>query len=375
MKLLDNYIFNPHLRYENHTLIFSQDQAEPVSFGGILAASVMASLLSVADEGEARGLVLDTPAGRDDFFRRYENEVLADNGGLFSTEVQALSEAYVEFFSDEDTCLRICRNDRLLDRAIGLTVEYMQRLVREQVGEQIYDVVPWTEPFAQWLYNAGFVETRRQHLLSIDWTDPAAVYSLADELSSDRSPLTDQQSPLFLFSGLSSDQVLNSYWSWLNSQAEQIAGEYPDAPVQLAEIRQTILQHETDPYFLKSEISQLPPAAINLFNRWMTLWTDFIQDKIQPPTTRRQRKEEEQLFFPDTILQCPTADMTEKYAATREYIRERSRYDEKFRKFSKNESFARFCRQLTLLFGWHVEPDSLRKSMLRRPKRKTKKYV
>lgn len=68
-------------------------------------------------------------------------------------------------------------------------------------------------------------------------------------------------------------------------------------------------------------------------------------------------------------------DMDEKYAAAREYIKERSRYDEKFRKFAKDVSHARFCRQLTLLFGWYVDPDSLRKSMLRKPKRKTKKYT
>ena len=42
-------------------------------------------------------------------------------------------------------------------------------------AQQIYDLVPWTGPFAQWLLNAGYVETRRQHLLSIDWNDPAAV--------------------------------------------------------------------------------------------------------------------------------------------------------------------------------------------------------
>ena len=95
MRLLNDYIFDDRLRYEGHKLVYTPEGKAPVIFGGILAASVMATLLSVTDEGETRGIELDTPQGRNDFFVRYEKEMIADNGGLFETEVQTLNEAYI----------------------------------------------------------------------------------------------------------------------------------------------------------------------------------------------------------------------------------------------------------------------------------------
>ena len=117
------------------------------------------------------------------------------------------------------------------------------------------------------------------------------------------------------------------------------------------------------------------PDQINLFRKWMVQWTEFVQAKLQPAASKRPKKEEGQLFFPDNVLKCPTDDMQEKYAATREYIKARCQYDNKFKFFEKKSKFTEFCRQLTMLFGWYVDPNSLRKSMNRKPKRKTKKYV
>ena len=175
MHLLSDYIINAHTRYEAHTLFYIPENGDSIELRGFLAAAIFAALIVDTNEGDARGIALDTDEQREAFFTRYEKEVRRDNGGLFSTEVQTLNEAYLEFTGDEEILVQICRNDRLFDLADGLMIEYMQRLVREQVGEQIYDLVPWTGPFAQWLLNAGYVETRRQHLLSIDWNDPAAV--------------------------------------------------------------------------------------------------------------------------------------------------------------------------------------------------------
>ena len=374
--LLDNYIFSPSLRYEGHKLIYTPENEGPIEFGGMLAASVLGALLSVTDEGETRGIVLDTPEGRNDFFKRYEKEVIADNGGLFTTEVQMLSEAYLEFTGEEGLLLQLCRNDRILDLAVGLTVEYMERLVRERVGEHIYDVAPWTEPFAQWLFNAGYVEARRQYLLSINWTDAPAVYALAEELQKEPSWSASNQSPLFVFDDLSAEQVLNGYWNWLWETVQQEANRYPDAKKRLIEYKQLILQHETNYDDLKPEMKDFTPDQINLFRSWMNQWTDFVKQQIKPTATSpKKRKEEGQLFFPDDVLTCPTEDTDEKYAAAREYITERKRYDKEFRIFVKNSSHAKLCRQLTLLFGWYVEPSALRKSLLRKPKRKTKKYT
>ena len=360
MKLFNDYIFDDRLRYEGHKLVYTPEDKAPVIFGGILAASVMATLLSVTDEGETRGIVLDTPQGRNDFFVRYEKEMLADNGGLFETEVQTLNEAYMEFAGDEEMLARICRNDRLLDLAIGLTVEYMQRLVREQIGEQIYDQVPWEGPFAKWLLNAGYVETRRQYLLSIDWLDSASVYALAEQLLP--NPSSEPHDPLFVFDGLSAEQVLNGYWTWLWTETQKEANLYPDAKVRLTEYKQTILEKETHYDDLKPEMKDFTPDQLNLFRKWMNLWIDFVREKItnpeesfpQPQKSTRIKQE----LFPDKYLTCPEPD---HYAPTRDYIIERCRYDDAFKNYIIQHTLAQLCDQLTLMFGWYVVPNHLSK--------------
>lgn len=375
IRLLEDYIVDGQMRYEAHKMIYIPEGGQPIVLGGILAASMLCALLSVTDEGERREIVIDTPEGRNDFFRRYEKEMLADNGGLFTTEVQRLNEAYMELAGEEGALLRICRNDRLLDLALGLMVEYMERLVREQVEEQIYIAVPWTGPFAQWLFNAGYAETRRQHLLTINWTNAAEVYALAEEINEPKGTEDENQEPTFVFEGLSAEQVLNGYWKWLWETAQKDANQYPDAKVRLAEYKQLILDNEMDYDFLKPEMKDFTPEQLNLFRSWMGKWKEFVEQKIEPERPKQQKKEEEQLFFSDAVLKCPTEETEDRYAATREYIKERKRYDKEFAKFVKNASHAKLCRQLTLLFGWYVEPSTLRKSLLRSPKRKTKKYT
>ena len=374
MHLLSDYIIDARTRYEEHHLIYETEE-ETLELRGFLAAAILGALLSVTDEAEVRGIVLDSQEGRNDFFRCYEKEMLADNGGLFHTEVEALNEAYLPFVGREELLLRICRNDRLLDLAARLTVEYMQRLVREQVCEHIYDFVPWTTPFAQWLFDAGHAETRRQELLALDWTSPVEVFELSERFFKDQRLTTNDPSPTFVFEGLSAEQVLNGYWEWLWGEAQKEAEMYPDKNVRLAKIKQMILENETDYDFLKPEMKHFSAEAHNLFRAWMNNWTEFVRGKIQPQKPKQQKKEEGQLFFPDEVLKCPTEDMEEKYAATREYVKERCKYDAKFRFFAKKSKFAEFCRQLTMLFGWYVDPNSLRKSLKRKPKRQTKKYV
>ena len=369
-QLLADYIFSDTLRYENHRIIYGSTAENRMELGGFLGAAVLGALLYGKDESRERNIILNTSEGRKQFFKRYEDETLQENGGYFNAEVQTLSEAYIELNGDLTCLFAICGNERLYDLAFGLMVDYMEMLVEEQVREHIYDLVPWTQPFAQWLYDAGFVETRRQHLLAIDWTDPAGVYALAEFL---RKP-TEETEPTFVFDGLSADQVLNGYWEWLWNAAQTEANLYPDFKVRLAEYKEKILKDETEWGFIKPEMKDFSPDRINLFREWMNQWTNFVKEKIKPETPKQQKKEE-QMFFPDNVLKCPTEDTKEKYAATREYIKERVRYDKEFGKFVKNASRAKLCRQLSLLFGWYVEPDSLRKSLSRSPKRKTKNYT
>lgn len=363
MHLLDNHIIDAHTRYESHRLIYTPDNQEPLEFGGFLAAAILAALIVDTDEGDARDLALDTPSEREQFFARYEREVRRDNGGLFITEVQALNEAYLEFTGAEETLVRLCRNDRLYDLAIGLMVEYMQRLVREVVCDQIYDLCPWTGPFAQWLFNAGPVETRRQKLLSIDWTDAAEVYTLSEEITNHQLQITNNTSPTFFFDGLSAEQVLNGYWKWLWESVQQQANMYPDAKQRLVEYKQDILENEINYDFLKPEMKNFTPEQLNLFRSWMNQWTDFVKRKITSPAEEsfpEQHKSPriKQVLFPDKYLTCPAAN---RYADTRDYIIERCRYDAECRKFILSHTIAELCDQLSMMFGWYLVPNHLSK--------------
>jgi len=343
--------------------VYETEEGETLEIRGFLAAAILGARLSVTDEAEVRGIVLDSPEGRDDFFRRYEKEVLADNGGLLHVEVEAFCEAHMMLASDQQLLLRICHNDRLLDLAVGLTVEYMQRLVREQVCEHIYDFVPWTTPFAQWLYSAGHAETRRQELLSIDWMDSAEVFALNEKLSNSQSATTNH-SPTFVFEGLSAEQVLCGYWEWLWETAQKEAEMYPDAKVQLAKIKQMILDNETDYDFLKPEMKHFSAEAHNLFRAWMNNWTEFVQAKLQPIAAIPTRKNPQQELFLDTTLPIPPEN---DYTAVREYIRERCKYDSEFKKYYKIHK-TKICDQLTFMFGWAVDYNSLYHSLNRKLK-------
>ena len=66
--LLDNYIISPSTRYENHTLIYTAADSDPIELRGILAAAILAALIVDTDEGDARGIALDTDEQREDFF-------------------------------------------------------------------------------------------------------------------------------------------------------------------------------------------------------------------------------------------------------------------------------------------------------------------
>ena len=277
-RLLDKYIFSDRLRYENHRLIYGTTAEERIEIGGFMAAAVLGALLFGQDEGQERGIMLNTREGRKEFFERYEDEMLHENGGFFTTEVQTLSEAYIELIGETNMLLAICGNDRLYDLAFGLTVDYMQKLVAEEVREHIYDLVPWSEPFAQWLYDAGFVETRRQKLLAMDWSNPEEVYALAEII---RKP-KEEAEPTFVFNGLSANEVFNGYWEWLWNAVQTDANLYPDAKTRLVKLKQLILENETHYDFLQPEMNDIAPEHARLFDSWMTQWADFVTGKIKP---------------------------------------------------------------------------------------------
>lgn len=361
-QLLDNYIFSDALRYENHRMIYDTGTENRTEIGGFPAAAVLGALLYGQDEGRERGIFVTDPNGRKEFIRRYEDETLHENGGMFKTEVQALSEAYMEFNGDMNILLAICGNERLYDLAFGMMVEYMEQLVKEQVYEHIYELCEWREPFAQWLFDAGYIETNRQHLLSIDWTDAAIVCGLAEEI--EKSPTLETSNPSFLFDGERAEDLLNGYYNWLMASVEQEAALYPDANVQLAAFKTKVLQYETDYDFLKPEMKSFTPDQLNLFRKWMNQWIHFLQEKIQPVNPKK--KDIRQEFLLDDVQPVP---QERNYVQLREYIFERCKYDKKFEKAFKDKKRTDFCDQLSLLFGWFVDPNALGKRLNKKSKK------
>ena len=357
-RLLDDYRFDDRLRYEAHTLHYLPEQGEEMVIGNIMGAAVLCALLADTDEGDARDIALDDEAQRELFFERYEREMRRDNGGLFNTEVEALSDAYIEL-TDSDALIQICRNDRLFDLAVGLVVDYMKRLVMERVRAHIYDAATWCMPFAQWLFNAGWVETQRQQLLAIDWTDAAQVYALAQKLQAGNEP--EPMKPMFLFEGEDAEQLMSEYFRWLWTQVKAQAAMQPDAAVQLARLKTDVLEQETNWDFIKPELKQLAPEHINLFRKWMTQWTDFITRKMNDnpqstfPTPVKTPKVK-QVLFADNVLSCPPEN---NYVKACEYIEDRCRYDVPFHTYYNSHTRVDFCKQLTAIFGWYVDPGFL----------------
>ena len=59
MHLLDNYTIDARTRYENHTLIYTAADSDPIELRGILAAAILAALVAeAASQGISRATAL-----------------------------------------------------------------------------------------------------------------------------------------------------------------------------------------------------------------------------------------------------------------------------------------------------------------------------
>jgi hypothetical protein len=183
MHLLDNYTFDARTRYEGHKLIYTPEDGEPIALGGILGAALLCARLLNTDEQKERGIFLSEALRYEPFFVQYESEVIADDWGYIEAELEQLDLAYLDVCSNDQVSLQtICPNKRQLSIAMDVVETYMRRITIERYKAHIYELVPWTTPFAQWLYSAAHAEPRRQRFLQIDWTDPALVHELACRL-------------------------------------------------------------------------------------------------------------------------------------------------------------------------------------------------
>ena len=279
--LLEDYIFSDTLRYEGHKLIYTPENGAPIVLGGILGVALLCVRLLNTDEQKERGFALSEELHYDPFFVQYDSEVIADDWGYLDAELEQLDLAYLELFSNDQVSIEtICPNKRQLSIAMDVVSTYMHRITIEVYKAHIYDLVPWTTPFAQWLFNAAHAEPQRQRFLTIDWTDPALVHDLAEEQSRNPSPVTPN--PLFVFDGEEAADIMARYWDWLWNFAQKEAALYPDSKVVMADYKQLILREETNYDFLKPEMKDFTPKQLNLFRAWMNQWIDFVTAKIKP---------------------------------------------------------------------------------------------
>lgn len=365
-KLLDNYIFNERMRYESHQLVYCYSvEEEPIQIRGFLGVAVLCARLINNEEGERREIPLDieNKQKQEKIFTRYDNEVVNDDWGFLDMEVNLLNDAFIQLTVSEKDISDICPNLRQLTIAMSMLKAYMHRLVVEVYGEHIWEAEKWTMPFGLWLFNAGLTETLRQRYFSIDWTDPVMVNALTESLN-------QAIKPSYFFKGEDANDIMRRYWEWLWDNARKQAAETPDAEMQLAEIKELILSNETDEHFFEDDLRELPTDIQRLFRQWTTRWTTFLTDKLAStaqnsfPEQQRQTRVE-QVLFPDTTLTCP---QPRKYTQVRDYIHDRSLYDEAFRDYYESHFLNDFCEQLTLMFGWYVNPNSLGKNLKRKKK-------
>lgn len=279
-RILDNYIISPSTRYESHRLIYAPQGEDPIELGGVLAAALFCAFIIDTDEGDRRELALDSDEQREAWFQAYEREVRREDWGYLSAEISQLRDNYVQLAVDSITLHDICPNNRLLELAMELTVTYMQHLVLKIYREHIWDLIPWTEPFAQWLWSASQVETRRQRYLQTDWTDAPMVDQLADEPSS--NPLIHSSSnPLFVFEGEKAADIMERYLIWLADEYVAMKQEIPGAKITSAD-RKYIYAQETDWAFLSDEIDQLDASEQKEWTRWQQEWNRFLSERLLP---------------------------------------------------------------------------------------------
>jgi len=273
-QLLADTIFSERLRYEGHRLVYMLEEEEPIELGGFLGAAILAALIVDTDEGEARGIALDTDEEQQAFFLRYDKETRRDDWGYLSAEITQLSDNYIQIAVGDHSLKELCPNLRLLDLAMNLTVTYMQRLVRDIYRDHIWEVMPWKTNFPQWLIDAARVETRRQRYFHTDWTDAAIVNELAE--------MPDEtERPTFYFEAEKGADIMERYLEWFSEVFVAMKEELPGAKI-TSDDRKYIFEQETDWAFLSDEIAQLSPAEQKEWKHWCKEWTTFLKDRLLP---------------------------------------------------------------------------------------------
>lgn len=272
--MLEDYIFSDRLRYEQHAFILGSPDDAAIRLEGVLGAALLSANLVDTDEGNRRGIAIDTDAERDAWIARYEREVRRDEWGLLLTEGSLLRDAYIQFFDSPYSVYDVCPNVRLVDLAMHLMVYYMRHLVLEDVCEHIWDYVTWKPPFAAWLLDASRAETRRQRLLQVDWMNDVSVIDIAEAKE-------QSASPTLFFESEAANDIMQRYFTWLWTTYQAQAGEYPGTKIGQRD-KNLLLKRETEWTHLLPEMNDFTDDDRELWRQWMTDWQDYLTRQLKP---------------------------------------------------------------------------------------------
>lgn len=277
--MLEDIVFSDQLRYEQHAFIYDPSAGAAIRLEGVMGAALLCARLADTDEGNRRGIAIDTDAERDAWIARYEREIRRDEWGLLMTEAPLLRDVYMQFADSPATFYDFCPNIRLVDLAIHLMVYYMRHLVIEDVCEHIWEAVPWEAPFAAWLLKASRFETHRQRLLHVDWMNEASVDALVPY---DQSPMTnDQLAPTLFFESEAANDIMARYYKWLWTTYQAQANEYPGTKIGQRD-KNSLIARETDWTCLLPEMTDFDDDARELWRQWMTDWQDYLTRQLKP---------------------------------------------------------------------------------------------
>ena len=271
--MLEDYIIDDRLRYENHYLTVPQTG---VQIGGVAGAALFSALIVDTDEGVRRGIAIDSEEERMAWIKHYEREVRRNEWGLLDKEVQLLNETHIELVGVGNGWAEVCPNVRLLDLALQLVTTYMHYLTMENFKSHIWEYCPWEAPFANWLMTAAQAETRRRLFLHMDWTDPEMVYTLCEMMQHETTELT------LFFEGEDAEDIYKRYFTWVwnsyQAQIRELPGEQPRA----AKHRNYLVDMETDWEYIAEEIKNEDETQQQLWAQWMINWQKFITKRLKP---------------------------------------------------------------------------------------------
>lgn len=273
--MLEDYVINERIRYENHYLKVAGTDVE---IGGVAGAALLSALIVDTEEGARRGIAIDSDAERMAWIAKYEREVRRDEWGLIGAELELLNNAYIGIVTSEVNWEDICPNVLLSDLALQLVTTYMRYLTIETFRNHIWEYEPWVAPFAQWLMNAAEAETRRQQFLHTEWIDPAQVNALFEQLQ--RDDQTDELT--FIFEGEDAEDIYKRYLTWVWTTYQAQIRELPGAQPRAARHRNFVVEQETNWLFLKDKTEALDEAQQQQWGQWMLNWQKYITKHLKP---------------------------------------------------------------------------------------------